>query len=162
MSDCPACPRYVPHDLARCRFVQGSKWTEDDAKDVVQSPRTEPRRRPNPSPGSRTWPSGFDVTPLPAKGDKVPSSSGPERRESVIRKAIKDTGFYLMSKIKILKRPASASRNLPPQAPKATRWKSLKQRQNEYAAARLRILGSTGSETCSIRRVDETFITTPS
>ena len=139
----PACPRYVPHDLARCRFVQGSKWTEDDAKDVVQSPRTEPRRRPNPSPGSRTWPSGFDVTPLPAKGDKVPSSSGPKRREGAVMKTIKDTGSYLMSKITILKRPVSASKNSSPPVLKETHWKSLAQRTEEYAQARLRILGSS-------------------
>ena len=40
--------------------------------------------------------------------------------------------------------------------------KSLEQRQEEYAQARLRIMGSTGSETLSIRRVTETLITTPS
>ena len=113
VSDCPACPRCVPHDLARCRFVQGSKWTEDGAKDVAQSPRQEMQLLPTPSTVSPTWPDEFDVAPQPVKSDKIT----------------------------ILKRPASAPRKSYSQALNVTRWKSLEQREAEYDQARLRILG---------------------
>ena len=114
VSDCPACPRYVPHDLARCRFVQGSKWTEDGVKDVAQSPRQETQLLPTPSTVSPTWPEEFDVAPLPVKSDKIT----------------------------ILKRPASAPRKSHSQDLKQSHWKGLEQRKAEYDQARIRILGS--------------------
>ena len=110
VSDCPACPRYVPHDLARCRFVQSSKWTEDGAKDDAQSPRQEPQRRLRPFTESPTWPDEFDVAPQLHKGGRNQSSCVPKRKGNAVRKAIESVGSRLMSKITILKRPASASK----------------------------------------------------
>ena len=114
MSDCPACPQCVPHDPERCQLVQGSKWTENGAEDVAQSPRQELQLLPTPSTVSPTWPEEFDVAPLPVKSDKIT----------------------------ILKRPASAPRKSYSQALKETHWKSLEQRKAEYDQARIRILGS--------------------
>ena len=114
VSDCPACPQYVPHDPARCQLVQGSKWTENGAKDVAQSPRQEMPLLPAPSTVSPTWPKEFDVAPLRVKSDKIT----------------------------ILKRPASAPRKSYSQALKETNWKSLEQRKAEYDQARIRIMGS--------------------
>ena len=48
VSDCLACPRFVPHDPARCRFIQGSKWTENGTEDVALSPRQELQLPPPP------------------------------------------------------------------------------------------------------------------
>ena len=114
VSDCLACPRFVPHDPARCRFIQGSKWTENGTEYVAQSPRQDLQILPTPSTVSPTWPEEFDVAPLPVRSDKIT----------------------------ILKRPASAPRKSYSQALKETHWKSLEQRKAEYDQARIRILGS--------------------
>ena len=141
VSDCTACPQFVPHDLARCGLVQGSKWSEDGAKDVAQSPLQELQRRPRLSTVSPTWPGEFDVANLPDKSDKKQGSRRLGRKGSAIRKAFENAGSSLMPKITILKRPASAPRKSYSQALRETHCKSFEQRKAEYDQARLRILG---------------------
>ena len=162
VSNCPACPKLVLHDPERCQLVRGSKWTEDGAKDVAQSPLQERQRRPRLSTVSPTWPGEFDVANLPDKSDKKQGSRRLGRKGSAIRKAVESAGSSLMPKITILKRPASASKEWSSKASKIISRKSLAQRKAEYDQARLRIMGSTEPETVLVNYVKNAKIKTPS